>query len=306
MTWFKVDDSFSDHPKLLGVLDARGGANAIVLWIRAGSWSAKHLTEGFIPDHILRSLGGKPAQAELLCRHFPPFKSGLWERVDGGYQFHDWLTYQPTKQDVTAQRERNREKQARYRDRKKAEKSAETSPPVTRCVTGNAVDHGDRSITPPPTRPDPLISGRARICGGDASAGSGASRAGSRPHRDSPIGHIVAGDPVSGRAWHDGVWEPRRRAVEAELGKRAGPLNVHPPTGERGKRDPLADLATFVAEVGSDTTLRVLEHRLRLTLAGRVPAGKYATSLWALEAVRLEADGEDSSVPNGWGSEWSA
>ena len=86
MPWFKVDDSFYDHPKVFDASDC-----ALALWARAGSWSARSLTDGFVPTGMPARLCDDPdtAVAELLRR-------GLWERAQGGYRFHDWEDYQPS------------------------------------------------------------------------------------------------------------------------------------------------------------------------------------------------------------------
>lgn len=96
MTWFKVDDSFYDHPKVFDAPDC-----AVALWTRAGTWSARNLTEGFVPTTLPARLCGDPdtAVADLLRR-------GLWLRASGGYRFHDWAVYQPTAAAVLELREK--------------------------------------------------------------------------------------------------------------------------------------------------------------------------------------------------------
>lgn len=98
MPWFKVDDSFATHPKVV-----RAGNAAIGLWVRAGTWAAAQLTDGHIPNDMIPVLGGKPADVHKLT------SLGLWDRTDDGYQFHDWSDYQPTSADV----KRARDAQAR-------------------------------------------------------------------------------------------------------------------------------------------------------------------------------------------------
>lgn len=90
MTWFKVDDSFYDHPKVFDAPDC-----AVALWTRAGCWAARNLTEGFVPSSLPARLCGDPdtAVADLLRR-------GLWVRASGGYRFHDWQQYQPSAEQV--------------------------------------------------------------------------------------------------------------------------------------------------------------------------------------------------------------
>lgn len=103
MTWFKVDDTLAFHPKVI-----EAGNPAMGLWVRAGSWSAQQLTNGFIPDAIVSTLDGKAAAKRLAA-------VGLWERVDGGWQFHNWLERQPAREDVEERREKERQKKQRQR-----------------------------------------------------------------------------------------------------------------------------------------------------------------------------------------------
>lgn len=104
MPWFRVDDGFHSHPKVLAVsLAARG------LWVTCGSWSSAHLTDGFIRDQVLASLGGSPELAEELVTE------GLWRRRKGGYQFHQWAEKNPTKEAVENDRRNNAERQKRWR-----------------------------------------------------------------------------------------------------------------------------------------------------------------------------------------------
>jgi hypothetical protein len=95
MTWFKVDDRFHSHPKVLATEPA-----ALGLWVVAGAWSSANLLDGFVPDQALpRLLPGAEMLAEKLCA------AGLWKRVRAGYQFHDWTDYQPSAEQVRQLRE---------------------------------------------------------------------------------------------------------------------------------------------------------------------------------------------------------
>lgn len=86
MTWFKIDDSFYDHPKVFDAPDC-----AVALWVRAGTWAARSGTDGFVPAGLANRMCDDPARAvkELVQR-------GLWSEVSGGYRFHDWSDYQPS------------------------------------------------------------------------------------------------------------------------------------------------------------------------------------------------------------------
>lgn len=102
MPWFKVDDSFYDHPKVFDAPDC-----VVALWTRAGSWSARNLTDGFVPAKLPARFCDDPKAAvrELINR-------GLWKRTKGGYQFHQWdadgngTPRNPTRSELTAMKSR--------------------------------------------------------------------------------------------------------------------------------------------------------------------------------------------------------
>lgn len=87
MPWFKVDDQLAFNAKVM-----LAGNSAMGLWVRAGSWSSAQLTGGFIPGHMANAMANamaNPCDADALVM------AGLWQEVDGGYQFHDWADFQP-------------------------------------------------------------------------------------------------------------------------------------------------------------------------------------------------------------------
>jgi len=125
MTWFKIDDSFYDHPKVYDAPDC-----AVALWTRAGAWSARNLTDGFVPTGMPARLCDDPDTAvkELVRR-------GLWTRASGGYRFHDWHIYQPSKEAV----ENLRLKRAEAGRRGGKAKAANRDPTIrTGGVTGSS------------------------------------------------------------------------------------------------------------------------------------------------------------------------
>ena len=129
MAWFKVDDGWWSHPKILQLSDS-----AQALWMRAGSWSMKHLTDGDVPAFALPLLGAKPKPvAELVA-------VGLWLEVPTGYQFHDWAKYQPSRESVERERESAAERKRVSRVKSQGESRR---------------DSGRPSALPDPTRPDP-------------------------------------------------------------------------------------------------------------------------------------------------------
>jgi hypothetical protein len=140
MTWFKVDDSFYDHPKVFDAPDA-----AVALWVRAGCWAARNLTDGKVPSKLPARLCDDPetAVSELLSR-------GLWEEFEDGYRFRDWTDYQPSAERVKATRVARAEAGSRGGRAKAAKQSASNLPDGGQ---GSASD--SRKQKPAPTRPDP-------------------------------------------------------------------------------------------------------------------------------------------------------
>lgn len=114
MPWFKVDDGFHGHPKVMDL-----SLNAVGLWTLAGSWSAKYLTDGYVPAKTLRRLGAAESDATELEQ------AGLWLPVEEGWQFKDWSHYQPTKEEVEAERLAARDRMKKVRAAKKGVRSGE-------------------------------------------------------------------------------------------------------------------------------------------------------------------------------------
>ena len=144
MTWFRVDDNLAFHPKVL----AAGNA-AMGLWVRAGSWAAQQLTDGYVPDAMITTLGGARAARALEA-------AGLWVRLDDGWGFHDWHERQPLRRTVEAERDREREK--KRRQRAAGARAVDTDPDTGRFVSPGDTprdDPGDSCGESPATRPVP-------------------------------------------------------------------------------------------------------------------------------------------------------
>lgn len=116
MPWFKVDDTLHSHPKARRVPLA-----AVGLWTMCGSHCMSYKTNGFAPDWLILSFPRGKSLADALVRE------GLWSPAkkddENGYQFHDWLHYQQSAEEIERDREHNRQRQrdfrARLRDGKK-------------------------------------------------------------------------------------------------------------------------------------------------------------------------------------------
>lgn len=110
MPWFQVDDGFAFHRKAV-----RAGNAALGLWVRAGSWCAQHLTDGYIPEEMVDVLGSEAQASKLVS-------AGLWipvdKGVDKGYQFHQWTEdgRNPSREKVISKRREDAERKRASRD----------------------------------------------------------------------------------------------------------------------------------------------------------------------------------------------
>ena len=103
MPWFRLDQNFADHPKVYAAGNAAVGA-----WVRCGTYSASYLTDGRIPLDIARRYGKAREIAAAI-------DAGLWVENGAGLVIPDYLEYNPSKEQVEAERARARERMARHR-----------------------------------------------------------------------------------------------------------------------------------------------------------------------------------------------
>lgn len=130
MSWFKLDDQFFSHPKVL-----RAGPDATLLYISGGCYAAKHLTDGLIPKCAVPTLTTltRPQKLADQLVHV-----GLWHELSDDYEMHDYLRYNPSRHEIESRREA-----AAERAGKGGRRSAEL----------RAKDSRD-DASPDPTRPE--------------------------------------------------------------------------------------------------------------------------------------------------------
>lgn len=92
MSWLKVDDQFTDHPKVLALGKDRFAG--IGLWVIGSCYAARFLTDGYIPATAL------PSGTRRLAHRLVDV--GLWDHAPDGYRIHDYLDYQPNRVDALA------------------------------------------------------------------------------------------------------------------------------------------------------------------------------------------------------------
>lgn len=101
MSWVKIDDQFPMHPKVV-----QSGPLGMAMQVAALCYCNRFLTDGFIPAGIVPTLINLTGQSET-CEQLVDklVQLGIWEEADGGYRIHDYLKYQPSKEDVLRDRQ---------------------------------------------------------------------------------------------------------------------------------------------------------------------------------------------------------
>jgi hypothetical protein len=131
VSWVRIDDKAWSHPKLAGL-----SGNAVRLWLFGLCWCNQQESDGRVPASMLRLFGASTKVAAELV------EAGLWLATDGGWEFHDYLNYQPSREQLSAQRNATRDRVTRHRERER------------NGVTGGVSNSGV-TAPPIPTRPDP-------------------------------------------------------------------------------------------------------------------------------------------------------
>lgn len=151
MPWFRVPDELSAKLETTRIPRAHRTAT-IGLWTLAGSWSARELTDGHIPGHMIEELSGTADDAQRLV------DAGYWSQVDGGFQFVTWGPDQPLREPTLERRRKNTEKVKSWRSRNRVANDA-TNP------------DGSELPTPPPAQPQTQPTTEVHVHREDARAG---------------------------------------------------------------------------------------------------------------------------------------
>lgn len=215
----RYDDDMRHSPKLIAA-----GDRAAWLWWCSVQYSRNALTDGFIPRVVVPTLF--PGAVTPRNSAAALVRTGLWRAVDGGYQIHDYLDWNPSKVDVLAEREKERA-------RKRRPSSPPSSPP-------SGVDSGVDSA------PDSEVDSERRTRAGARSA----------PLRSAGSG---TGEVSEGGLWETdsapgAVWRPRSQRT-SPLTRSSDHLRCHPVTAAacgRGICVPAFLVAQWIQQGGED------------------------------------------------------
>lgn len=98
MSWFRCDDQLADHPKVMALGPLR--RPALGLWTMCGTYSARHLTDGFVS----RAVVAQYADRDLHKLTAALVAAGLFDEVEGGWVLHDYLDWNPSRDEVLDKR----------------------------------------------------------------------------------------------------------------------------------------------------------------------------------------------------------
>ena len=116
MTWVRLADDFTDHPKVV-----RAGPLAAWLYVCGLTYANRYATDGFIPGAQVPRLAAVP-DPERLARRL--VEATLWEEVEDGYRIHDYGSYQPSAEEIKRERADAARRQAEYRVRRAEARNA--------------------------------------------------------------------------------------------------------------------------------------------------------------------------------------
>ena len=104
MGWAKFDDRWATHAKLL-----EAGLEAAGLDARAICWCAGQETDGFVPDAAVSLLAAGHRNPAKLAGALVRVRRWARNEERKGYDIHDYLDYNPTRESRDAERDRKRE-----------------------------------------------------------------------------------------------------------------------------------------------------------------------------------------------------
>lgn len=216
MPWFRVDDGFGRHPKVLGI-PRKDRPAAVGLWLLAGTWCSASLADGRVPSWLPEEFGGSKRIAGLLV------EAGLW-LVDGdGWRFHEWETYQPTRAQVEDQRSKTAERVAKWRGKRRGDDDGNAGGNGVTPPPGNAPSNGggNSEVTQPPVPvPVPYLSTSVVVSShqGDARVDGPTDDDLEAWTTNPPTGVDLAAERRRFREHNAGAWDALRDPRKAWLG----------------------------------------------------------------------------------------
>lgn len=119
MTWVKLDDRITEHPKVIET-----GPFGLALFVASIAYCNRNLTDGFVPRSAMATMlptqwvdlddviwtaaahsGHRGEDFDCLAFAEVLVDAALFDKAPAGFWIHDYLDYQPSKDEVLALRE---------------------------------------------------------------------------------------------------------------------------------------------------------------------------------------------------------
>lgn len=149
MPWGRFDDEYPHNRKIRKL-----SHEAFRLDVSGILWANKYGTDGFIADDDLPLVCTEVRRAERCAEELA--NRGRWERVHGGWYIHDFLDYNPSAEQVAADREARTNRQQRWRERRRASRNGDVD--ASTDASHDESDDASRNgaVTPAPRARVPL------------------------------------------------------------------------------------------------------------------------------------------------------
>lgn len=117
--WFQQEQNYVSHPKFVQISDG-----SFRYWHEIKCWVESNLTDGIVPVSVAKGFRSyKPKRLTQLIAAPHGFTHGLLDVIDGvGYKMHDYLYFNPSREEVLARRKSDSERRRRNRERLAQEK----------------------------------------------------------------------------------------------------------------------------------------------------------------------------------------
>ncbi len=113
MSWAKFDDRFSSNAKVLKTWHTC--PQAIGLYVMAITHCAQHETDGRVDNYFILGLVPAPRERQKIIDAL--IESRLWVGIDtDAYLIPDYLDFNPSKAELDAKRQKDRERRAKGRE----------------------------------------------------------------------------------------------------------------------------------------------------------------------------------------------
>lgn len=111
MGWVKIDDRYRTNPKIVQL-----GAEGLALDVAGLCFCAENETDGEIPYGVVPSLYPVRRPYRVADRLV---EVGRWDRTESGYRIHDYLLYNPSKEELDKRRADTQQRVYDWRNRRR-------------------------------------------------------------------------------------------------------------------------------------------------------------------------------------------